>query len=84
MIIKMENGIHYAKEVDENGKFIRWVSDPNKKSYRDECLEWLEKAESAKNCGIIQSFRNQFDKKHSLSPKQLEICKKIYEEVEFK
>ena len=31
MIIIMENGPHYGKEVDENGKFIRWVSDPNKK-----------------------------------------------------
>lgn len=84
MIIIMENGPHYGKEVDENGKFIRWVSDPNKKSYKDECREWIEKAESANNCGIIQSFRKQFDKKGSLSPKQLDVCKKIYEETEFR
>lgn len=84
MIIKMESGMHYGKEVDENGKFIKWVSDPNKKSYKQECLEWLERAEGAKNCRIIQSFRKQFDKRGSLSPKQIEVCKKIYEEVEYK
>ena len=84
MIIKMENGMHWGKEVDENGRFIKWVSDPNKKSYKEECLEWLEKAESAKNSKIVRSFREQFDKRGSLSPKQIDICKKIYEETEFR
>lgn len=84
MIIKMESGMHYAKEVDENGKFIKWVADPNKKPYKEICREWLEKAESANNCHIIQSFRKQYNDKHSLSPKQIEVCKKIYEETEFR
>lgn len=81
MIIIMENGPHYAKEVDDKtGKFIKWISDPNKKSYKEECIEWLEKAESMNNNFLIQSFRKQFDKKGNLSPKQLDLCKKIYEE----
>ena len=80
MIIKMETGMHWGKEVDdETGKFVRWVSDPNKKSYKEECKEWLEKAESADNNYLIQSFRKQFDERGSLSPKQIEVCKEIYE-----
>lgn len=84
MIIKMETGMHWGKEVDdETGKFIRWVSDPSKKPYKDICLEWLEKAESMNNNMFVQSLRKQFDKKHTLSPKQVDACRQIYERAEF-
>lgn len=80
MIILLENSIHYAKEVDENGKFVRFVSNPNKKSYKEECLEWLEKAEKVSDSYILKSFRKQINERHALSPKQLDVCKKIYED----
>lgn len=33
-IIKTPHLIHYAKEVDNNGKFIRWISSPNPEGIR--------------------------------------------------
>lgn len=82
MIIKMDSGIHYAKEVDENGKFIRWLPNPNG-SYKERCKKLLDDVEkmdlNESEEKYFTSFKGQFENKGKLSLKQVAVLENIKE-----
>ena len=81
MIIKMDSGIHYAKEVDENGKFIRWLPHPHG-GYKEECRKILEAAEEKSCDSYVYWCREQFNKNGKLYPKSLKRLQELTEEAE--
>lgn len=79
-IIKMPEGhIHYAKEVDENGKFIKWLPHPDG-GYKEQCRRILEAAEEKSFDSYVGWCRKQFDKEGKLYPKSLKKLQELIEE----
>lgn len=76
MIIKMENSMHYAKEVDDEGNFIRWLPHPEG-TYKQKCVKLLEEVEKINQSNFIKGLREQFENRGSLSPRQVECLEKM-------
>lgn len=78
-IIKMESGPHYAKEVDEDGKFIRWLPHPDG-NYKEKCTKLLEEVEEYGCNYFTESCRKFLDEKGFLSKAQVDCLNKILDE----
>ena len=76
VIIKTPELQHYGKEVCKDcGKFIKWVSEPNKLSVKEKCeliMPVLEKRANGSKSEFFQSIIKQWHQKGKLSPKQVE------------
>lgn len=72
LILCPEGSPHWAKLVDENDKFIQFMSDPTKENYKKECEKKLKIAyEIDATHRMVKSFILQFNKKRFLSTKQM-------------
>jgi hypothetical protein len=74
--------VHYGKLVcSECGSFIKWVSDPYKKAYKDICGEMLDECIQHSNNAFIKSCQTFYEKHGALSEKQYYAVKKIHKEL---
>jgi len=63
-------GHHYGKLVcTDCDRFVKWISDPNVMSHKDKCKLALSQADKS---SFIEKLRRDFEKKGTLSPRQLE------------
>ena len=63
-------GHHYGKLTCKDcDRFVKWISDPNVMSHKDKCKSALDKADKS---SFIEKLRRDFERKGTLSPRQLE------------
>lgn len=81
-IIETPELIHYGKEVCKDcGRFIKWVSKPDKPSYKEECAFMLDRAlKQFPDNSFVSSLSTYFVNNKSLSKKQFEALKRMLEE----
>ena len=81
-----ENLIHYGKLVCKDcGKFKSWIKDPNKKPYKEICLEAVSKAikyDKEPRGAFIDSLISFYNEKGVLTPNQLECLEDWIDEKE--
>jgi hypothetical protein len=78
---KMTSGPHWGKLIcSDCGKFIKWLSDPEKLNYTERCALLCEIAGDLLDIGFVESVVSQFEEKRFLSNKQYAVLKEICED----